>query len=194
MIIRNVVLVISFLGLAGCASTELKKSFMPVKNTYESIQFNPVFGEVTSKHPEYLKAQKECENTVYADGVKINDIFVHDRSKLNGISTKHMSEYIKNRLSLGLGINGSFNLASAALSIPIESDTPSYQSKGSPKTYEDYSKEYMTLEKPTEIKTINRLQEKYIECMREEKKFEPIKFIIKNSETGEIIREHKVKK
>ncbi|WP_444912229.1 hypothetical protein [Microbulbifer sp. PAAF003] len=194
MIIRNMVLVIPFLGLAGCASTELKKSFKPVKKTYETIQFNPVFGEVTSKHPEYLKAQKECENTVYDDGVKINDILVYDRSKLNGISTKHMSEYIKNRSSRSLGINGSFNLASAALSIPIKSDTPSYQSKGNPKTYEDYTKEYMTLEKPTEIKAINSLQDKYIECMQEEKNFEPLKFIVKNAETGEIIRVHKVKK
>lgn len=191
---RKMIFFVSLLLLSGCVSTGAKKSYKPVKKIYETIQFNPVLGEVPSDHPEYLKASGECESKIYAEGIQIGGETVKDRSKLNKISTEHMSEYIKNRLYKDLDINGAYHGASAAVSVATGNYTPSYSSKSKPKSYGDYMKEYMSLEKPQDIKAIDALQESYIKCMREDKQFRPFKTIVKNAKTGEVIMVHELKK
>ncbi|MEH6347681.1 MAG: hypothetical protein V7785_21475 [Bermanella sp.] len=183
----NVVLLGVSIGLAGCAGSKVKPPLKPVKKTYEIVQYNPIIGEVSSEHPEYLKAKSECEGEVYKDGVEAKGMVMKNRNELNEISSEHMSEYIKNRLYKDLDISGAYHGASAAISVSSGNLQSTYTSKNKSKSYAGYMQEYMTLPKPKEIAAIESLQKEYISCMRNEKQFKPIKTIVKNAETGEVI-------
>ncbi|KNC66030.1 hypothetical protein [Pseudoalteromonas ardens] len=174
---------------SGCAT---KSAYTPPKNVKTvmvSYQEHPDYGEVLTNHPEFIKAQNECETEIYAGGLTIGDEIITDRSRLNNISIEHMSAYIKNRMMRDLDINGAYHGANAAILVSTGETSYSYKEASKPKSYGDYMKEYNSLPKPQQIEKIDALQKDYITCMREDKKWVPTRSIEKNAETGEVITE-----
>lgn len=185
-LLLSMLLFFLFVSISGCNKSNIQP-YKPVKKVVEVVQYNPEYGEVTSDHPAYLQASQECELDVYKDGVVLNGALVKDRRVLNKASTDHMSEYIKNRLNSDLDINGAYHGASAAIGVMTGNVVSTYSPRKSVKTYSEYMKEYQGISVPNEIAKINDLQDKFILCMRNEKMFKPIRTIIKNAETGEVI-------
>jgi len=185
-LVLSMSLLFLFVNISGCNKSNIQP-YKPVKKVFEVVQYNPEYGEVSSEHPAYVQANKECELDVYKDGVVLNGVLVKDRAALNKASTDHMSEYIKNRLNSALDINGAYHGASAAIGIMTGNAVSTYSPRNSVKTYSEYMKEYQGIPLPKEISEINDLQKSYIGCMRNEKMFKPIRTIIKNAETGEVI-------
>lgn len=186
---KNYLIYILVLFASGCASQSTYTPPEKVRTTMVIYQEHPDYGEVLSDHPEFVKAQNECEVEIYGNGIAIGDEIITDRTRLNKISTDHMSDYIKNRMAEDLDINGAYHGANAAIAVSTGQTSYSYKKSSKSKSYADYMKEYNSLPKPEEIEKIEAFQRSFITCMREDKKWVPTRLIKKNAETGEIISE-----
>lgn len=173
----------------GYALTCNAQSIPKDKILTESYQKHPDFGEVKSDHPEFVKAVKECEVSIYENGVTIDGVLVKSRTELNNISSDHMSIYMKKRIVEKLNVPDAYKEASTAMKLsPFEGEIQS-KSKSKPKEYVDYLKEYFDLPHSKELSEINTLNESYIKCMRNDKHWTPSKMIKRNAETGAVISE-----
>ncbi|MBU2885496.1 hypothetical protein KO507_06955 [Gilvimarinus agarilyticus] len=183
MMLKKVMSLFIPICVYGCSSNIQPSS--PVKNSIEVIQFSEEYGDVSSNHPAYVKASRECESETFGRGILVNGDLLTDRDELLSIWSKHRFEYIKKRMEEERDIIEPASVASTSVNIKNN------QARESFNEYVSHLDEYANSKSlPESIKKIEDVNRKYIACLRNEKGFRPVRVLVKNPKTGDVVSVH----